>query len=196
MPFEIYRLDLGQPRRKQRPAKLTVLHSENGRSQITLSAGTRDWLRPTPGDAGARWPHNMPTMKLIVLVDRDARKLMLQRCADDETGEHVYEVRGLNSNGTAYITGWKFDEALDIEAGHYFCELVPDMADGSGGTTRAVTLSMDAGVPPKKRGTSAQHTRVQQHAAGSPAEPTTEIDQQRINEIRAVLDEGVTVVVP
>lgn len=144
MPFEIYRPDLGQPRRKQGPAKLTVLHSENGRSQITLSAGTRDWLRPTPSDAGARWPGNMPTMKLIVLVDRDARKLMLQRCADNETGEHVYEVRGLNSNGTAYITGWKFNEALDIEAGHYFCELVPDMADDSGGTARAVTISMDS----------------------------------------------------
>ncbi|WP_405776081.1 hypothetical protein [Streptomyces sp. NBC_01538] len=194
MPFEIYRPDLGQPRRKQGPAKLTVLHSENGRSQITLSAGTRDWLRPTPGDDSARWPGNMPTMKLVVLVDRDARKLMLQRCADNETGEHVYEVRGLNSSGTAYITGWKFDEALDIETGHYFCELIPDMADGSGGTARAVTISMDAGVPPKKRRTSAQRTHVQQHAAGSPAESTTEIDQQRIDEIRTVLDEGVTVV--
>ncbi|MFI5702611.1 hypothetical protein ACIA78_21505 [Streptomyces xanthochromogenes] len=196
MPFEIYRPDLGQPRRKQGPAKLTVLHSENGRSQITLSAGTRDWLRPTPGDDSARWPGNMPTMKLIVLVHRDARKLMLQRCADNETGEHVYEVRGLNSSGTAYITGWKFDEALDIEAGHYFCELIPDMADGSGGTARAVTISTDAGVPPKKRRTSAQRTHVQQHAAGSPAESTTEIDQQRIDEIRTVLDEGVTVVEP
>ncbi|MFE9259128.1 hypothetical protein [Streptomyces sp. NPDC006879] len=177
MPFEIYRPDLGQPRRKQRPAKLTVLHSESGRSQITLSAGTRNWLRPTPGEAGARWPGNMPTMKLIVLVDRDARKLMLQRCADNETGEHVYEVRGLNSsNGTAYITGWKFDEALDIEAGHYLCELIPDMDDDSGSTERAVTISMDAGVPPKKRGTSAQPTHVQQHAADSRAEPTTETD--------------------
>ncbi|MFD4242727.1 hypothetical protein ACFWP3_14160 [Streptomyces sp. NPDC058525] len=38
-------------------------------------------------------------MRLIVLVDRDSRKLMLQRCVSDETAEHVYEVRGLNSNG-------------------------------------------------------------------------------------------------
>lgn len=48
MPFEIYRTNPAQPQRKQGPAKMTVTHDDNGRSQITVSAGTRDWLRPTP----------------------------------------------------------------------------------------------------------------------------------------------------
>ncbi|MFD4242726.1 hypothetical protein ACFWP3_14155 [Streptomyces sp. NPDC058525] len=69
-----------------------------------------------------------------------------------------------------------FNEAFGIEASHYFCELVPDTSDDSGDTARAVTISMDAGVPPKKKETSAQPTHVQQHAAGSRAEATAEID--------------------
>ncbi|MFE4332467.1 hypothetical protein ACFRQM_24505 [Streptomyces sp. NPDC056831] len=107
MSFEIFSPESGQPQRKQGPAKLTVFHAENGRSQISLSARTRDWLRPTPGDPSARYPGNMPTMKLIVLIDQEARKLMLQRCADDKTGSHVYDVRGLHlqGSGTAYVTG-------------------------------------------------------------------------------------------
>lgn len=100
MPFEIYHPDPGQPQRKQGPAKLTVTHFENGRSQISVSAGTRDWLRPTPGEASARYPANMPTMKLLILVDRNARKLMLQRCSDEEIGEHVYVVRGFTGSTT------------------------------------------------------------------------------------------------
>ncbi|WP_171059986.1 hypothetical protein [Streptomyces montanus] len=39
MPFEIYRPDLGQPRRKQRPAKLTVLHSETGGTPASMRCG-------------------------------------------------------------------------------------------------------------------------------------------------------------
>lgn len=195
MAFEIYRPDPGQPTRKQGPAKITVTPGNNGRTQVTLSAGTRDWLGPTPGHEGARWPENMPKMKLILLVDRATRKLMLQRCDDDETGDHVYEVRGLSSSGTAYISGWKLEESLGLKGGHYFCELVQDSTGGSGRSARAVSVSLDAGIPPKKR-ESARQPLGQQPARPSSLEPNSEIERQRIDEIRAVLDEGVTVVAP
>ncbi|MGW6602891.1 hypothetical protein [Streptomyces sp. NPDC055036] len=151
MPFEIFSPESDQPQRRQRPAKLTVSHAENGRSQISLSARTRDWLRPTPGNPSARYPGNMPTMKLIVLIDQEARKLMLQRCADDDTGSHVYDVRGMRGSGTGYITGWGFDEELGIKAGHYLCELSHHASTSTDSAERAVIISMDARVPPKKR---------------------------------------------
>ncbi|MFJ2420680.1 hypothetical protein [Streptomyces brevispora] len=151
MPFEIYRPNPAQPQRKQGPAKITVTHYDNGRSQITVSAGTRDWLRPTPGAADARYPRNLPTMKLVLLVDRDARKLMLQRCEDGESGPHVHEVRGLGSDRSAYITGFRLEEELGLPAGHYLCEL--SSVDSEGIARRAATISLDSGVPAKTRAT-------------------------------------------
>ncbi|MFC4507794.1 MULTISPECIES: hypothetical protein [Streptomyces] len=49
MSFEIYHPNPNEGRRARGPAKITVTHAENGRSQIALSAAARDWLRPTPG---------------------------------------------------------------------------------------------------------------------------------------------------
>ncbi|MGW0536346.1 hypothetical protein [Streptomyces sp. NPDC003032] len=69
-------------------------------------------------------------MKLLILVDRNARQLMLQRCSDEETGERVYDVRGFHGSRANYITAWKLDETLGIEAGHYLCDLIPDVPDG------------------------------------------------------------------
>lgn len=48
MSFEIYRPNPNKGHRARGPAKITVTHSEHGRSQISLSAAARDWLRPTP----------------------------------------------------------------------------------------------------------------------------------------------------
>jgi len=112
MSFEIYRPNPNKGRRARGPAKITIRHAENGRLQITLSAAARAWLRPTPGRSEARWPANQPTMKLVILIDRDAGKIKLQRAEDTDTGDHVHDVKGLSGTGTAYITGWRLDEEL------------------------------------------------------------------------------------
>ncbi|MFB7919529.1 hypothetical protein [Streptomyces sp. NPDC056061] len=187
MPFEIYRPEPGQPQRKQGPAKLTVAHAENGRSQIFLSAATRNWLCPTPGDPGARYPANMPAMNLVLLVDRQARELMLQRCPDDETGEHVYVVRGLTAGSTSYITGWKLDEALGIKAGHYLCDLVPDAPDDKEGSSRAVIISMDSRVAAARQRPTTRRASAQPHAS-----LPSDTDEQRITQLRPVTGEDVT----
>ncbi|NUQ96168.1 MAG: hypothetical protein HOY79_06255 [Streptomyces sp.] len=54
MPFEIYRPDLGQPRRQQRPAKLTVLHSENAgtpASMLCLRCRITEFADPEGGQS-------------------------------------------------------------------------------------------------------------------------------------------------
>ncbi|MFE7114082.1 hypothetical protein ACFU99_01475 [Streptomyces sp. NPDC057654] len=196
MPFEIYHPEPGQPQRRQGPAKLTVTHSENGRSQISLSAGTRDWLRPTPRKAGASGMTDVATMKIIILVDRSTRKLMLQRCSDEKTGEHVYVVRGFGGYGASYITGWKLDEFLGIEAGHYLCDLIPDAPDGSGKTWRAAVISMDFRVAPKRKQPTKRRIVAQPHVSLSSGTPKTDTDERRITEIGAVLGESTTVVAP
>lgn len=136
-------------------------------------------------------------MKLLILVDRNARKPMLQRCSDEETGEHVYVVRGFHGSATNYITGWKLDEALGIEAGHYLCDLIPDAPDGSGGTWRAAVISMDFRLAPPKRQQSAKRRAVvKPYVSLSSDTPKADTDEQHITEIRAALDEVVTIVAP
>jgi hypothetical protein len=57
------------------------------------------------------------------------------------------------TNGAAYFTGWRFNEELGIDAGHYLCELVPDPASEINAAVRAVIVMTDAGTPIKKRAT-------------------------------------------
>ncbi|MEV7952945.1 hypothetical protein [Streptomyces sp. NPDC088141] len=151
MSFEIYRPNPSKGRRIRGPAKITVTHAENGRSQISLSAAARDWLRPTPGDSEARWPANQPTMKLVILIDRDARKIKLQRTEGTDAGDHVHDVKGLSRNGTAYITGWRLDEELGLEEGHFLAELLPDPDDDADAAVRAIVVDAAAGTPIKRR---------------------------------------------
>ncbi|MFD9868487.1 hypothetical protein ACFXI8_26955 [Streptomyces niveus] len=148
MSFMIYHPNPNR-RRARVPAKITVTHAESGRSQITLSAAARDWLRPTPGHSlQARWPANQPTTKLVILVDRDARKVKLQFAEDTETGDHVHDVKGLN--GTAYITGWRLDEELGLDEGHFQVELLPEPDDGADAAARAI-VDAAASTPIKRR---------------------------------------------
>ncbi|MFE6939630.1 hypothetical protein [Streptomyces chartreusis] len=151
MSFEMYRPNPNKGRRARGPAKITVTHAENGRSQIALSAAARAWLRPTPGRSEARWPANQPTMKLVILIDRDARKIKLQRTEDTDSGDHVHDVKGLRGTGTAYITGWRLDEELGLDEGHFLAELLPGPDDDADTAVRAIVVDAAASTPIKRR---------------------------------------------
>jgi len=185
MGFELVQRSSAFPHRKYRPAKISVFHAGNGGSQIRLSAATRDWLEPSPGDQGARWPGNLPAMKVALLVDKDAHQLMIRRCADEDTGTHVYNVAGLSPGNQALISDRGLEHTIGLVAGHYLCELIEDGAD----LTRAAVVGLDEGTPPTTR-----NTRLAQTDA-SPL-PIADEEHRRIAEIRAVLDEGINLAFP
>ncbi|MDX3020069.1 hypothetical protein [Streptomyces acidiscabies] len=162
MSFEIYHPNPNKGRRTRGPAKVTVTHAENGRSQITLSVAARDWLGPTPGRSEARWPANQPTMKLVILIDRDARMIKLQRTGDTDTGDHVHDVKGLSGTSAAYITGWRLHEDLDLGEGHFLAELLPDTDDEADIAVRAIVVDAAAGTPIKRRQAAATSDSVTQ----------------------------------
>lgn len=151
MPFEIFRPDPSMAHSSRLAAKITVTHTRNGRSRIGLSTAARDWLQPTPGDSKARYPWNQPSMKVVILVDRGAHQVMLQRAADSDADDHVHEVHGMNSSGTAYITGWRFSEQLGLDEGHYSAQLVPETDTGTETGPRALLFDTRAGTAIKRQ---------------------------------------------
>lgn len=90
-------------------------------------------------------------MKLVILIDRDARKIKLQRTEDTDTGDHVHDVKGLSHTGAAYITGWRLDEELDLDEGHFQAELLPDPDDDADAAARALVVDAAASTPIKRR---------------------------------------------
>lgn len=177
MGFKLVTKNTSYGGRRQGPAKITVVHANNLRTQITLSGATRDWLQPTPAKSEARWPDNRPSMKVAVLVDQDTRQMLIRRLDDSESGEHVYAVSGLSANSSAYITDRDLENSLGLLAGHYFCKLIEE----ENTLTRAALIEMDEGTPIKSR-------------KSQPTESTSTRsadEQQRIDEIHAVIDEGI-----
>lgn len=90
-------------------------------------------------------------MKLVILIDRDARKIKLQRAEETDTGDHVHDVKGLSHTGTAYITGWRLDEELGLDEGHFLAELLPDPDDDADTAVRAIVVDAAASTPIKRR---------------------------------------------
>lgn len=185
MPFEMFTPGKYQARRRQGPAKLVVTQAPNGRTTIILSAAVRDWLGPSPAEPGARYPNNRPTMKVAILVDRDEGLIMLARREDDEEGDGIYGVQGLGGSGSqSYISEWGLNVALGLEPGHYPAQLLGTEMDAS---EHAVQIDLsertDSAVRPAKPARS-----------GAEAKTVSPTDQERIDEIRAVIDEGVTLV--
>lgn len=180
MGFELVTKNTSYGGRQQGPPKISVVHANNLRTQITLSGATRDWLQPTPAkNRASRWPDNQPSMKVAVLVDQDTRQMLIRRLDDSESGEHVYTVRGLEGSGSAYITDRDLENRLGLLAGHYFCKLIEE----ENTLTRAALIELDERTPIKRR---------KSQPEDPPAFRTAD-EQTRIDEIRAVLDEGINI---
>ncbi len=184
MPFEMFTPGKYAARRRQGPAKLTVEQTPNGRTTIRMSAAVRDWLGPSRPEAGARYPDNRPRMKVAIMIDREARQLMIVRRPDEETGDGIYDVHGLSSGSTAYLSDWGLDQALDLKPGHYPAELLGTEMETS---EHGIHISLDERVGP-------QPQKPKASAELALEVPVSVDDAARIFEIRAVLDEGVTIV--
>ncbi|MFI9629261.1 hypothetical protein [Streptomyces sp. NPDC052042] len=86
-------------------------------------------------------------MKVSLLVDEPARRLMIRRLEDTAEGDHVYQVGGFGGSAQAYISDYGLEDTLGLLAGHYLCDLVEDGPDN----TRAAVIALDERTQPRTR---------------------------------------------
>lgn len=156
----------------QGPAKIIITQGRNGRTQIALSAATRDHLAPTK------------SLRVSLLINHDTRELAVVRVQDGAGDADDFDVHGL-SGSQPYVFGNNLDHQFGLKPGHYLAKLtrLPD-ADGAPAAIADLSHPVDVTRAPKG---------VKVHPV-PPRPTTTDEERARIAVIDSIVNEGVTVI--